>query len=297
MSIAKKSANIIKNSKSVISNVQNHKDAKLDKELEVMKKIYKLKIDIEYNSNFRSDFQYEEKEIYMFNHKGWITGYFDNDTTSCDLTLMRCGQKTPKGILLGDCNINDFAYFDKGPDKYREAPEIEPISGENLIGRQLYMKFFRSNFPKNFRYYKSTGDYSISEIDEQYKRKIFNLNLSASYYGCFYENIKIIFSSPNKLLHFEDLVVNYSLEELQLMFIQSIEEYKKRARHNLFTPPLIPPEMYEKIQEITQEIHGEKLFDKKCQYTASIFRKIHKLYPDNILFMPNYLVQRTYEHM
>lgn len=296
MSIAKKSANILKSTKNVVS-LSKTKDQKFDNELETIKKVSQFKIDLQYEANFRSNFQYEEKELCIFNHKGWISGYFDNDTTSSDLVLMRCGQKQPKGILLGDCNINDFAYFEKGIEKYRQPAQIEQITGENLIGRQHFMNFFRGNFPKNMRYYKNTGDYSINEIDRQYKRKMFNCNLSLSYYGCFYEGIKIIFSSPNKLLHLEDLIVNYSLEQLQLMFLETLEEYKRRAKIEEFNPPLIPPELYEKISEISQDIHGEKLYDKKCQYSASVFRKIHKLYPDNILFMPNNLVQRTYEHM
>jgi len=296
-SIVKRSANLLKNSKQIINNANAAKDKKLENELETIKKMAKFKFDIEYQSNFRTNFQYEEKELFIFNHKGWITGYFDNDTSSSDLVLMRCGQKKPKGILLGDCNMSDFEFYEKGEQKYRETPTINPISGEDLLGRQRCMKFFRENFPKNLKYVKDTGDYKISQIDTQFKRKVFNCNLTLSHYGCFFDSIKIIFASPNKLLHFEDLVVNFSLEELQYMFVQTIQEYKNRASQHLLNPPLIPPEMYERIHEITQEIHGEKLFEKKCLYTAAVFRKIHKLYPENILFMPNYLVQRTYENM
>lgn len=296
MSLAKKANmfNVGRNIKSSGRKVGGKLDTK---ELKIIKQMHKQKVEYEYRSSYGRDMQYDEYELHLFNHKGWICGYLDDDFTSADHILMRCAQRQPKGILLGDLGINDFEIFNLGLEKYMKPPHIEPISGENLLGRQLFMDYFRNNFPTNMHYYKTPTDYTIYEVDNNYKRRIFNASLTLSYYACFREQTKIIFSSPNKLLNLEDLVINYRLEELQVLFVQALQEYVKRAEEEQFTPRLTPPEILTMLKRIVQETQTEKLYDKKCQYSAAVFKKIHKLFPKNILFMPHYLVSKTYEHM
>lgn len=296
---SKSSGNIINSVKSNLGGLSNFSktDQNLRKELEVAKHLISSSTDLDYSANFSQDIQYNEMELFLFNHKGWLCGYLDDDFTSADHLLMRLAIREPKGILLGDCNIKDFDKFKHGIEKYSEHPEIEKISGENLLARQMFIDYFRNDFPINLDYVKEYGDYKISELDKTYKRRVFNANLTASYYGCYYEQMKIFYTSPNKLLHLEDLVINNSLEEIQYLFYLSCQEYIKRAKEHQFTPALTPPEFYINLQRIVQEIHTEKLYDKKCQYSAAVFRKIHKLYPDNVLLMPHNLVMKTYEHM
>ena len=275
----------------------SHSDQNIRKELEMAKYILGSDAELTYTMNFNYDMKYNEMELFLFNHKGWLCGYLDDDFTSADHLLMRCALREPKGILLGDCNINDFDKFKLSMEKYTNPPKMEKISGENLLARQMFIDYFRNDFPINLDYFKEHADYKMSELDKVYKRKMFNANLTLAFYGCYYEQMKVIYSSPNKLLHLEDLVIHNSLEEIQYLFYLSAQEYIKRAKEHEFTPALTPPEFYSNLQKIVQEIHTEKLFDKKCQYSAAVFRKIHKLYPDNILFMPHHLVMKTYEHM
>ena len=256
-----------------------------------------FKIGLNYSKNIIN-----EREIYIFNHKGWIVGYYDDNFDSIDYMILRATIKEPVGILLGNCNINDFDYYKYSNtflfnlNKYQQKPKIDKIEGKNLIARQNFMDFFQENFPTNLNFVKDTNEYFVSEIDAFYSKKIYDGTMSAAYYGCYYESIKLFYSSPNNLLLLEDIVVNYSLEELQYMFYQNCQEYLKQSEEWDFPPQLYPSDFINNFQYVSQKIHLDKLYDKKCQYTAAVFRKVHKLYPENMIFMPNNLVLKTYEH-
>jgi hypothetical protein len=299
MSFLKKA---VKESKIIGNNILNKpnfnsfaKEKTSQKDQEMMKYMIYDYVDINFSKHFQTDIQYNEMELFIWNHKGWLCGYFDDDYTSADHLLMRCSLKDPKGLILGDCHISDIENFKNV--KYSNPPKIENINGQNLLGRQGFLDYFKNNFPSNIRYIKEFGDYVISELDFIHHRKIFNANLTLAYYSCYYNQKKIIYGGAQNLLHLEDLVIQLPLEELQYLFIVSIQEFKLRAKKHEFLPSTNPPELYFNLKNLVQEVHTEKLFDKKCQYSAAVFKKIHKIYPDNILFMPNHLIMKTYEHM
>lgn len=269
---------------------------RVKKEIPNLKDLYSYDVFSKYSTHHNYDQLYNERELFLFNHKGYIIGYLDDDFESGEHVLGRCAKSEPKGIILGDWHLTDFEHL-KSNYSYDKPPNIQQINGESLLGRQLMLDYFKSSFPYNFDYIKEHGDYTISHLDHLNKRKIFHANLTLSYYACFYDSIKIIFSAPQKLLYLEDLVVNLELKELQYIFIKTLNEMNQRSKESYYEPSLTVADYYIYMRSITQEIHTDKLFDKRCQYSAAVFRKIHKIFPNNLFFMPNTLVEKTYEHL
>ena len=224
-----------------------------------------------------------------------MVGYIDDDHTSADFCVMRAFDKEPRGIILGDCSLNDMSYFINHKNKYIKPPEIEPMVAENLIGRQLFMNYFRKNFQSNLNFYKDKGDFLIFEADISSKRRVYNVNLSMSHYACYYDEIKVLFGAPNRLIFIEDLAM-LELEHLQYIFYKMISDFGSYAKNDYFDPNMNIQDFISCYKLIVQETQPD-LFDKKCQYSASIFRKLHKIYNKNILYMPNNLAKRTYDHM
>jgi hypothetical protein len=159
------------------------------------------------------------------------------------------------------------------------------------------MDYFRKDFPTNQFFFKDKKDFALCESDDNYKRKVYNTTLSLSYFACYHDEIKLIFGGPNKLLLMEDIAMNMELQELQEIFWNGLKDFKLKGKWNVFEPNLYIPDFINCLKIIIQEKYSEKLYDKKCQYTAAVFRKIHRIYNNNMLFMPNQLVERTYQHM
>jgi hypothetical protein len=209
---------------------------------------------------------------------------------------MKTFDKDPKGIVLGDSSINDLLYYKHHIGKYNLEPEIEGFGPENLLARQSYLSYFRSNFPSNLKFYRDRADFTLYEADEANRRKTYDINLTMSHYACYYEEIKLLLAGPNKLLYIEDLAT-LELEELQFLFFKTVSEFKVKADNDYFDPNIHPKDFLYCLKLLSREIHTEKLFDKKCLYTAAVYRKLHKVYAKNMLFMPNELVVKTYNHL
>lgn len=226
-----------------------------------------------------------------------MVGYSDDDFTSSEYLLYRLEEKKPKGVILGDCSIDDLEYYKNHIGKYKQPVKINKVNGENLIGRQSFLNYFRRDFPTNFNFYKEYADFMIYEVDKFDRRKSANQNLTLSYYTCYTEELKLILGGPNKLLVLEDLAVNLELEELQYIIFQCINEYKTSGSKYEFFPSLSVPDFRITFKSLVQITQKDKLFDKRCQYTAAVYRKIHNIYDKNMLFMPNLLISKTYDHM
>jgi hypothetical protein len=224
-----------------------------------------------------------------------MIGYIDDDHTSADFCVMRAFDKEPRGIILGDCSLDDLSFYQKYYEKYKTEPMIEQPNAENLIGRQAFLNYFKSNFPTNLDFYRDKADFLIYEAERSSKRRVYNVNLTMSHYSCYYDEIRLILGSPNKLLFIEDLAL-LDLEELQFAFYKMIQDFKLQAKEDAFDPNTNIQDFIYCYRLVVQETQTN-LFDKKCQYTAAVFRKLHKIYNKNVLYTPNNLVKRTYEHM
>jgi hypothetical protein len=224
-----------------------------------------------------------------------MIGYIDDDHTSTEYCLMKAFDKEPRGVILGDCSMDDISFYQNYSNKYKSDPLIPYSNNEDLIGRQAFLNYFKTNFPTNLHFYRDKADYTIYEADTSGKRRVYNINLTMSHYACYHDEIRLILGSPNKLLFIEDLAL-MELEQLQFAFYKMIQDFKIQAKESVFDPNTNINDFIYCFRLIVQETQTD-LFDKKCQYTAAVFRKLHKIYNKNMIFMPNNLVKRTYDHM
>jgi hypothetical protein len=223
-------------------------------------------------------------------------GYDEDDHTSTDYCLLKSFEKDPKGIVLGDCSINDLLYYKYHFGKFQREPVMEEFTPENLLARQQFLNYFRHNFPSNFNFYRDRSDFTLYEADYTDRRKKYDVNLTMCHYTCYYDNIKLLLAGPNKLLVIEDLCT-MELEELQFLFFQTMNEMKVKAKNNYFDPNVNTKDFINCFKMLSRELHTEKIHDKRCLYAAAIYRKLHRIYNNNMLFMPDELINNTYKHL
>jgi hypothetical protein len=85
------------------------------------------------------------------NHRGYICGYFDDDYSSTDYLLMRLEERSPTGIILAECSIDDYNSFRYESSFYDVPPKIEKVSDELILGRQKFLNFFQSDIRKSMK--------------------------------------------------------------------------------------------------------------------------------------------------
>lgn len=238
-----------------------------------------------------------ERELFIMNHKGWLYGTLYDDFASADHLMYRFTFRNPKGIILGDLSKTDLFYnYQNDKRNYYLGFKLHNINNENLIARQEMMEYFKKDFQNSMLYFKQHNDYICALADFKNNSKIFDPNLSASYYACYQDNIKLFYGGNAKILLEEDLAINMELNELQKCYVESIDKYKLLAKYNCFNPCLNLIDYNIHYKNIVQANNTELLFDKKCQYSASVFRKIHEIYDENLFLMPNNLVDLTYSY-
>lgn len=238
-----------------------------------------------------------ERELFIMNHKGWMYGTLYDDYASADHLMFRFTFRNPKGLILGDLSKTDFLYgYKNDKQNYFLGLKLFNINNENLIARQEMMEYFKSDFPKSLLFYKQNNDYICALADFKNNAKIFDPNLSAAYYACYHDDIKLFYGGSPKILLEEDLAVNLDLEQLQRIYVKSLQKYKELAKFNCFNPCLNLVDFNIHFKSVVQANHPEELYEKKCQFSASVFRKIHEIYNENVFLVPNYLVDLTYSY-
>ena len=122
------------------------------------------------------------------------------------------------------------------------------------------------------------------------------MNLSLSFWACYKDDIKLILAAPQKLLVIEDLCVSLELKDLKNIFNETIKNFVDFTKEHLFEPALNIKEFYINLKDVTKEKFSQILYEKRCIYSASVIRKIHKLYNNNIIAVNNDLVRNVFRH-
>jgi hypothetical protein len=239
----------------------------------------------------------QERELFILNHKGWLYGTLYDDFASADHLMYRFTMRNPKGIILGDLSKTDFFYnYQKDKFNYNSGFKIQSINNENLIARQEMLNYFKTDFAESLLFFKEPNDYICSMADFKNNSKIFDPSLTSSNYACYQDETKLFYGGNPKILVEEDLSINLDLIQLQKCYVKTIDHYKNSIKLNSFNPCLNLGDFNQHFKDIVQANFQELLFEKKCQYTASVFRRIHEIYNENILLTSNYLVDLTYSY-
>lgn len=122
------------------------------------------------------------------------------------------------------------------------------------------------------------------------------MNLTLSYWACFKEDVKLIIAAPQKLLVIEDLCVSVELKDLKNIFHETLKNFVDFSKEDLFEPAMNVKEFYMNFKDVAKEKFSQILYEKRCIYSASVVRKVHKLFNNNMIVADNDLVRNLFRH-
>jgi hypothetical protein len=128
------------------------------------------------------------------------------------------------------------------------------------------------------------------------KRKIARPDLTFA--KMFHNNIKkkIFFGAPNPLFIFEDIALSYSLDELKHMFYETLEYVEKYGELENWAVITEPVDFTYNFTTVSK-FYNHRLYKKKMMYTASVMRKLMKIYKKVGMICHNSHVQKVREYV
>ena len=241
-----------------------------------------------------------KRELLFNNHKSYLYGYHNDDTTSIDLIYSILETKKVSGIILSESNRLKINSYNNRNEALKRMT-IYPYSQENIVAKNQYEEFFNKYANTNEEFYVDGEEDYVVSLDEIRIRQITDFNLSIAFWACKYEdkknNIRIFHGNADTFNLIEDICLNFSLNELQEIFVNTLKNYKLSGEESENSPSLFYEDFLDELRLISQETNSTTLFNKQCRHTATIFKKVNLIYNNNFLFAPNYLVDRTYYHI
>jgi hypothetical protein len=120
--------------------------------------------------------------------------------------------------------------------------------------------------------------------------------LTLGYWACFKDDVKLMIGAPQKLLVIEDLAVSLELKELKNIFHETLKTFVEYSKEDIFDPSLNVKEFYTNFKDVAKNKFSKVLYEKKCIYSGSVVRKVHKLFNNNMIAVDNDLVQNVFRH-
>lgn len=68
------------------------------------------------------------------------------------------------------------------------------------------------------------------------------------------------------------------------------------SKEDIFDPCVNVIEFYTNLKDIAKTKFSKILYEKKCIYSGSVVRKVHKLFNNNMIPVDNDLVQNVFRH-
>ena len=69
-----------------------------------------------------------------------------------------------QGIILTEFSRDDFLFYKNGSAIYETPPQIDKVTEESILGRQMLLKFFQNDFKHNLKFiFSYLGIIRISE--------------------------------------------------------------------------------------------------------------------------------------
>ena len=233
--------------------------------------------------------------MHLFNHKGWILGFLDDDNSSIEVASLRLTSRKVKGIILGGASSSDLKRLLNPDLYYKTVPNYGQIKENDIVSRQQFLDFFAYHLDTSPIYFRKTNEEIITEPDKNYRRDFVQTTMSLAYLGCLEENCKIILAGAPKLTQLEHLALSFSLEELRYVFFSSLDGYGEAVDTEIVAPCFVPKDFFSVVQSVAKEKFSDKLHGKGMNYTAGVFRKMQRLFDRNMLFTDNQLVDKLYD--
>ena len=274
-----------------------------------------------YDVRYSCNLIFNQRELFLNNHKSYLMGLYDNDLTSIDIFNLFAEKKNISSVLLGDTNKTTHDMY-KGLYNYVCLMKDENNLNKNLIYEYKKENLLAYNDYKNFfdKIIDSSTDYFVDILEGQdvvvnpnilNKSKDINLDLSIAFWSLknnSKKQIKLFNANADNLLLLEDICLNYSLYNLKDLLTLTLSNYKRDYENSfeeidnisfedLDSPTTNYKEFIDRVINYSIQNNSEELFSKKCKYTASIFKKVNYIYNNNLLVVNNDLVEETYKHI
>lgn len=244
-----------------------------------------------------------KRDLLFNNHKNYLYGYLNDDTTSIDLIYSVLDSKKISGMILGESNKRQISKyykdFKRSKDKNKVKDYFNGYDQNDLLGKDDYETFFNQVIDSNDEYFVDSENDYVYYFDEDRQRKITVPNLSYSLWSCKYEDkknhIRLFHGKMDDMHLIEEAIVKFDLKFLQESFLKIRKEIHVDQKKSL--PTGFYEDYLDDMMSFSQEIYSEELFDSQCKYTACVFKKINLIYNNNIVLFPNNLVDRLYYHI
>jgi hypothetical protein len=120
--------------------------------------------------------------------------------------------------------------------------------------------------------------------------------MTLAYWACFKDSTRIILAAPQKLLVLEDLAVFIELSELRRIFNKTVASFIDYSKQEYFLPSQNVPEFYINFRDIVKNDHSQIIYEKRSMYIASVIRKVHSTFNNNMVTCDNDLIQNLFRH-
>jgi len=209
---------------------------------------------------------------------------FDNSSAQVVLSVMQ--ECSPNVVILGEKNRNDFEEMRQNREKFLNKPILYE-GNDNLFAKKLYTRFFKNQMKSDLFYYMNEVDDTVYFADKINKRVLVDDYITAANTVHKTKDIGLLFGKPETTLHLEDIVLRFSLSELQNIFFKSVETTQSRFKDNNAYPFTDNQVIMTTLREVTKEQNKATLFGKVLAYQASLLKQCSRNYKTSLLITNN----------
>ncbi|CAK73398.1 unnamed protein product (macronuclear) [Paramecium tetraurelia] len=198
-----------------------------------------------------------------------------------NLTLVE--QFTPKCVLLDTLSNRVLKQWIQ--DSTVETQE------QQLLGKNKYTQLFLKVFPKQREFFTmhDNGTYVYYVKNRQIE---FQDQLSVAYYACNDPKMMIMISKPDEVLQIEDIVNNFTLEDLKNAFLDTIEKMKVA----ILKPQADSSDSFTDIIFIFRNTilkNHSYIFETYVNYQAALLQKSSRVMDKCFLFTNQFLADQV----
>jgi len=189
------------------------------------KRLYQKGYSILYSSRYIKNTSFTEYNVYSYGNNGYLSGYFNDDSTSVDLILEQLAKHKTEAIVLSDISPFILDYYIQ-----REGALMKPLSlveDKQAFAKQKLCEFYRDICKYNLKYHKDDQvDFLlIYDANHNTRRRHTHVPLSIGIWGAEQEKTSVILGAPHPLLVHEDLSLTVELDELKAIWKHMTESY------------------------------------------------------------------------
>lgn len=169
-----------------------------------------------------------ERYVYAYGHRGYLSGYFDDDTASLELTRDLFEKRRPGAVVLSGMSPFDLDVCMLQDEAYMKPLVL--VEDRQAFAKQAMHELFKEVSACNSVFHRDTRFKSILvyEAHNKSRRNIIHVPLSIGMWGAEEEKTSVVLGAPHPLLVHEDLSLSIELDELKSIWKDLTETYMER---------------------------------------------------------------------